>query len=88
MYYCYILQCADDSYYVGVAESPERRCAEHNARKGADWTAARLPVTLLWQELHPSLASARAREIQLTGWSRKKKEALVTGSLRLTSSER
>ncbi|HEY4837967.1 MAG TPA: GIY-YIG nuclease family protein [Candidatus Acidoferrales bacterium] len=36
MHCCYILRCADDSFYVGVAEDPDRRCAEHNSGKGAD----------------------------------------------------
>jgi len=83
MHYCYIVLCADDSYYVGKAEEPEERVRNHNSGKGADWTAARLPVKLVWSELHPTLASARRREIQLKGWSRKKKAALIAGSLRL-----
>ena len=85
MPYCYILPCSDDSYYVGVADDPQRRLAEHNAGKGADWTALRLPVKLVWTEEHTTLTNARAREIQLKSWSRKKKEALIAGSLRLCS---
>ncbi|MGA2510956.1 MAG: GIY-YIG nuclease family protein [Candidatus Acidiferrales bacterium] len=85
MYYCYILRCADDSFYVGVAEDPRRRCDEHNSAKGADWTARRLPVELVWSEQHDSLSSARQRENQLKSWSREKKDALVGGSLRLRS---
>ena len=44
VHYCYILRCCDGSYYVGVSEDPRRRLLEHNDEKGADWTAARLPV--------------------------------------------
>ena len=87
MHYCYILSCADGSYYVGVAEDPQRRLDEHNSGKGADWTALRLPVALVWTEAHASLGSARTRENQLKNWSRKKKEALIAGSLRLRSGQ-
>ncbi|PYU27731.1 MAG: endonuclease, partial [Acidobacteria bacterium] len=37
MYYCYILCCADGSFYVGMAQDPVRRCQEHNEGKGAVW---------------------------------------------------
>ncbi len=79
MFYCYILQCSDDSYYVGVTDAPERRLQEHNEGKGADWTSARRPVTLAWTEEHPTLAAARTRENRLKKWSRKKKDALIRG---------
>jgi predicted GIY-YIG superfamily endonuclease len=88
MHYCYIALCADDSYYVGLAEDPEDRIAEHNSGKGADWTAARLPVRLVWSEPHPTLKAARRREIQLKGWSRAKKAALIAGSLRFGASQK
>jgi putative endonuclease len=87
MHYCYILRCADGSFYVGVAEDPERRCREHNQGKGALWTAGRLPVEIVWTESHDSLSSARKREVQLKGWSRNKKAALIGGSLRLRSGQ-
>ena len=87
MYFCYILLCADNSYYVGVSDDPHRRAQEHNEGKGSDWTAAHRPVKLVWTEEHPSLAAARTRENQLKGWSRRKKEALIEGSLRLRSGQ-
>jgi predicted GIY-YIG superfamily endonuclease len=79
MLFCYILECAHDSFYVGVAEDPQRRCDEHNSGKGSDWTAARRPVKLAWTEEHPTLSSARKRENQLKRWSHAKKAALVRG---------
>ncbi|MGD0403888.1 MAG: GIY-YIG nuclease family protein [Candidatus Acidiferrales bacterium] len=87
MFYCYILLCSDDSFYVGVTDDLARRTEEHNDGKGADWTAARRPVRLVWFEQHPTLSSARQRENQLKRWSREKKAALVEGSLRLRSGQ-
>jgi putative endonuclease len=86
-YFCYILECADGSYYVGVAEDAQRRLNEHNDGKGAVWTARRRPVELVWSEAHESLSSARTRENQLKRWSHAKKAALVEGSLRLGSGQ-
>jgi putative endonuclease len=48
MFFVYILECADHSLYVGVAENAQRRLEEHNAGKGADWTVPRRPVKLMW----------------------------------------
>ena len=77
MFHCYILLCSDGSLYVGVSDDPTRRVQEHNDGKGADWTAARRPVRLVWSEEHPTLSSARQRENQIKSWSRRKKLALV-----------
>ena len=74
-----MLVCADESYYVGATDDPQRRLQEHNDGKGSDWTAARRPVKLVWTEAHPSLSAARKRENQLKRWSRAKKEALIRG---------
>ncbi len=87
MHFCYILRCADGSFYAGVAEDPERRCLEHNQGKGAAWTSERRPVELVWSEIHESLSSARIRENQLKRWSRAKKAALIGGSPRLRSGQ-
>jgi putative endonuclease len=77
MFYCYILRCADGSFYTGVADDPERRCAEHNQGKGAEWTARRRPVEVVWTEIHETLSSARTRENQLKRWSHTFKVASI-----------
>ncbi len=87
IHFVYILECADHSLYVGLAENPQHRLEEHNAGKGADWTARRRPVKLLWTEEHPSLSSARERENQIKRWSQAKKRALIGGSPRLGSGQ-
>jgi predicted GIY-YIG superfamily endonuclease len=80
---CYILECADHSYYVGVATDVQQREHDHNAGRGAKHTRLRRPVRLVWSQACPSYAEARALEGRLKGWSRKKKMLLITGSLRL-----
>ena len=38
---CYILECADHSYYVGVATDVKERQQEHNSGHGARHTLLR-----------------------------------------------
>jgi len=49
----------------------------HNAGEGADWTARRRPVTLLYTECHNDKSAAIQREQQIKHWNRAKKEALI-----------
>ncbi len=80
---CYLLQCADGSYYVGVATDLAERVEEHNSGRGAKHTRLRRPVSLAWSQECTSYAEARALEARLKGWTRQKKRQLAVGSLRL-----
>jgi putative endonuclease len=82
-WYCYMLECADRSYYVGVAIDVEDRLREHNSGRGAQHTRLRRPVRLMWSRACADFAEARAVEARLKGWSREKKRLLIVGSLRL-----
>ena len=81
----YILQCRDRSYYVGLTEDIGKRLNVHNSGEGPSYTARRLPVRLMYQESLPTLEEAVQREKQLKGWSRAKKEALISGNLETLS---
>ena len=50
MWYAYILQCSDKSYYVGHADDLSERVNRHNAARAERWTACRLPVKLIYNE--------------------------------------
>ena len=42
MYYVYIVRCADETLYTGIATELERRIEEHNCSdKGAKYTRVR-----------------------------------------------
>ncbi len=63
MYYVYIVRCADDTLYTGIATELERRIEEHNSSdKGAKYTRARRPVTLVYSETHADRSLASKRE--------------------------
>ena len=77
MPYMYILECAGGSYYTGSTRDLERRLWEHQSGLGANHTAKRLPVKLIYCEEFDRIDDAFYREKQVQGWSRKKKEALM-----------
>ena len=78
--YVYILRCADGSYYTGTTRGAlQARVDEHNAGAYGGYTAARRPVKLVWSQQCDRIADAVAAERQIKGWSRAKKEALITG---------
>ena len=81
MPYMYILECADGSYDTGSTWDLERRLWEHQNGLGANHTAKRLPVTLLYREECERIEDAYTREKQIQGWSRKKKQALMAGDM-------
>lgn len=80
IYSVYILQCSDDSFYVGMTNDMERRKLEHDdgINEGA-YTASRRPVKLVWVEEDKYVNNAIEREKQIKGWSRAKKLALIKG---------
>jgi putative endonuclease len=76
----YIVCCADGSYYTGLTKQDvDVRVWEHNNEPIAGYTARRRPVTLVFAEVYERLTDAIARERQIKGWSRAKKEALIGG---------
>ncbi|WP_350288506.1 GIY-YIG nuclease family protein [uncultured Croceitalea sp.] len=83
-YFVYIVKCSDASYYSGVTNDVFLRETQHN--QGLDpksYTFKRRPVTLVWHQEFENPKEAIAKEKQLKGWSRKKKEALITSDLEL-----
>jgi len=66
MYYVYIVQCADETLYTGIATELARRIEEHNhSDKGAKYTRARRPVTLVYHETFEDRSSASKREYEI-----------------------
>ncbi|MEA3492180.1 MAG: GIY-YIG nuclease family protein [Campylobacterota bacterium] len=78
-YSVYILECADHTLYTGITNMLERRIDEHNlSDKGAKYTRARRPVTLVYQENHPDRSSASKREHSIKKMSRAEKIELIS----------
>lgn len=80
MPYVYILECSDGSFYIGSTWDLEKRLWEHQNGFGANYTAVRLPVRLVYCENSDRVDDAFRREKQIRGWSRRKKLALIQGN--------
>ena len=69
-YCCYILECADGTYYTGWSTDPVRREQQHNAGRGARYTRMRRPVKLVYVEEQPDRGSAMRRERRIKEMAR------------------
>lgn len=76
-WYVYILRCADNSLYTGVATDLVARVATHNAGKGAKYTRGRRPVVLVYQEAAVDRAAAQRREAAIKRMPAEMKRQLV-----------
>ena len=71
-YSVYIVRCADDTYYTGIAADVARRIAEHESSpRGAKYLKGRGPLTLVYSasvgdrasDVFPSVAGAASTEL-------------------------
>src|SRR4051812_30183295 len=75
--YMYILECVDNSLYVGSTYDLILRYQQHQNGEGSNYTKDKLPVKLVYYEVFDSVKDAYEREKQIQGWSRAKKIALM-----------
>jgi len=78
VYFVYILKCADNTLYTGIATDTSRRLIEHNTSdKGAKYTRVRRPVELVYQEELQDRSSACKREYEIKQLKREEKLRLI-----------
>ena len=65
--------------YIGVTNNLERRLYEHRHQLVDGFTGRYNVHKLVYYEQEGDVRAAIAREKQLKGWSRKKKDALIAG---------
>lgn len=81
VYSVYMVRCADDSLYTGIATDVARRLAEHeSSARGAKYLRGRGPLYLVLAEEIGDRSSASRVEHHLKSLGKAEKEALVTGS--------
>ena len=78
-WYVYIVKCHDESYYTGMTWKPDLRWSQHLSDIGLKYTSKHKPVCVSYLEEFDNLEEARRRERQIKGWSRTKKEKLISG---------
>ncbi len=77
MHYTYMVQCGDGTLYTGYTTDVVRRTQEHNRGKGAKYTRSRLPVSLVYYEVHETKTDAMRREYDLKQLTRVEKLKLI-----------
>lgn len=76
-YYCYIVECADGSFYTGWSKDPQRREKQHNRGIGAAYTRIHRPVHLVYVEEQQDLRAAMQREKAIKSLRRDQKLKLI-----------
>ena len=80
-FYLYIILCSDGTYYTGLTDDLARRFEEHaSGFYESCYTFNRRPLKLEYYESIPFLKDAISRELQIKGWSKAKKKALIQGN--------
>lgn len=77
MNYTYIVKCSDGTFYTGWTNDLTRSMEAHNQGRGAKYTKARRPVTLIYYETFETKEEAMKREYAIKRLSRKEKEELI-----------
>jgi putative endonuclease len=76
-YFCYIVECADGSYYTGWTLDPVRREKQHNNGLGAKYTRLHRPVHLVYIEEMPDRSTAMKRENRIKTYTHDQKRKLI-----------
>jgi putative endonuclease len=77
-YWVYILVSASgNAMYIGVTNNLEKRLREHRTGKGSVFAKTYRANKLVYAEEYESPSDAIAREKQLKGWRRERKNELV-----------
>ena len=78
-FWTYMLHCRGGKLYTGHTDDLERRVAQHKTGAIAGFTRDHLPVELVWSQEFVTREEAKAAELQIKGWSKAKKLALIRG---------
>ncbi|MDU2064933.1 MAG: GIY-YIG nuclease family protein [Sporomusaceae bacterium] len=87
MAYVYMVKCVDGTFYTGWTVNLEQRLQRHNAGKGARYTRARRPVSLIYWEACSDRSEAQKREAAIKKLDRAQKERLVVMFREIRSDE-
>lgn len=75
----YIVRCADDTLYTGIAKDAARRVEEHNSddQLASRYTRTRRPVALVYQKRVATRSAALKYEYRIKQMSREEKEEMI-----------
>jgi len=79
-WYVYIAESRFGNYYTGITTDAEQRIIKHNTGKGSQMGKQQGPFELVYtSKPFQNKSQARIREIQIKGWTREKKQKLISG---------
>jgi putative endonuclease len=78
----YIVRCANGSLYTGITNDLAGRIADHNAGRGAKYTAAFGPVELVWKKRKKDRSAASVLEAAIKKLPRQSKNDIISGRRR------
>lgn len=77
VFYVYIVECQNGTYYTGYTNDIENRIKLHNKGLGAKYLRGKSPIKLVYVKEYKYYKSAINKEISLKKLTRKQKEELV-----------
>ena len=77
MWFVYIVQCKDNSFYTGLTNDIQKRIRLHNDGQGARHTKLYGPVKLRYYEEFEERFVAMKREKEVKQWPRERRERLL-----------
>lgn len=77
IYFVYMLECQDQSFYIGTTNDIEKRFLAHLSGKGASYTRSHKPVRIVYTQELESKSLALKREYELKQLSHTQKLSLV-----------
>lgn len=87
LFYVYILECSDQTYYTGITNNVDKRVNEHQlGLHPGSYTYDRRPVELVYYETFTDPDTAIAFEKKIKKWSHAKKKALIEANYHLLPS--
>ena len=77
IFYVYILQCCDGSYYTGYTNNLQERTRQHLNGTGAKYTRTHKPDRVAYVEHFETRGQAMRREREINKFSHQKKLELI-----------
>ncbi|NND79552.1 MAG: GIY-YIG nuclease family protein [Maribacter sp.] len=80
-YHVYILRCSDDTFYTGITGDFDDRWSQHKAgHYRTCYTFRRRPLKIEYILKFKDVIQAILFEKKIKGWTRAKKEAIITAN--------
>ena len=80
MWFVYILQCSDGSFYTGATNNLKKRFLAHKNGEGGYYTRSHKVIKIIYSEKLATRSQALKKEAQIKSWPRKKKIKFLLNS--------